>query len=216
MADKQDLYPGNEVYNYVASKIHWLENAEPAEAKANLALLRRAAGKQLSEVPDVWGMVLEELPDSLLRNTRGPSAAEEAIFLSLKNYGMAMQGHEAKSDSVQEKGVSLGAAAGLYSKKYGEEESRIFLRLKKVVVSDSLAALEVPLRSMIKLMSHEPIKMDYAKLAEDLYEYSFPKGRERVRLKWARDYYRTIRASEKKEKDDTAKQDSGEQKKTSE
>ena len=132
MADKQDLYPGNEVYNYVASKIHWLENAEPAEAKANLALLRRAAGKQLSEVPDVWGMVLEELPDSLLRNTRGPSAAEEAIFLSLKNYGMAMQGHEAKSDSVQEKGVSLGAAAGLYSKKYGEEESRIFLRLKKV------------------------------------------------------------------------------------
>lgn len=199
MAEENQSTKASEVYSHVASRIYKLENAEPGETKAKLAVLRRAAGKKLQDVPEVWGMILEEMPESLFGRWGGPSASEEAVFLALTLYGLAMQGHDAKTDSMQEKSISLGEAAGLYTKTVGEENSRILPRFRKVIVSDSPEAMQVPLRSIIQLLSQKKIKMDYAKLAKDLYNYHFSKGRENVRLHWARDYYKSLRPDKKEE-----------------
>lgn len=187
------------IYRHVLSKIRRLEASDPSEAKAELALLRRGVGKSLQNVPEVWGMILEDLPENLIGMKEGPSPVEEAIFLSLTLYGLAMQGRDVKNDSAQSEKISLGGAAGLYTKKVGEDNSRILPRFQKVIVSENPAAMSVPLRSVIQLLKQEKINLDFAKLAQDLFYYSFPKSREVVRMRWARDYYRNVRPSKAQE-----------------
>lgn len=184
---------GKQIYKHVASRVHQIENGNPAAAKAQLARLRRGIGKQLQDMPELWGVMLEEMPDDLVGKGDQPSPAEKAVYIAMTMFGLSMQGHTPSKDSTNEKEVSLGAAAGKYTQRTGEEESRILPRLQKVITANSVKEMEVPLRSMIQLLNQEEVRLDYAGLARDLFYYSGPKGREVVRLRWARDYYKNLR-----------------------
>ena len=49
---------------------------------------------------------------------------------------------------------------------------------------------------MISSPSGNGIKLDYADLAVDLYNYSYAEGRTKVRLKWGQDFCRQIKNDE--------------------
>lgn len=59
-----------------------------------------------------------------------------------------------------------------------------------MITSSTFEELSNHLRHMIRLLkSKSNVQVDYAKLAEDLYQF-LRGNREKIRLSWAREYYR--------------------------
>ena len=81
----------------------------------------------------------------------------------------------------------------------GEDEDklkRIRARFNKIATASDLPELNHHLRGVINLLSGNGIKLDYADLAVDLYNYSYAEGRTKVRLKWGQDFCRQIKNDE--------------------
>jgi CRISPR system Cascade subunit CasB len=180
----------SEIYRYVQQKIHYICSI-PGDGprKAILAKLRHGIGKKPGEDPELWGILLEGLPEKWLSNRGEPSPAEWAIYTSLTLFALHQQGNDPQCRSMQGQGVSLGRAVrGLV--KDDEDEERILRRFRQVVGADSMPELTHYLRSMVQLLRQEDIPLDYGALANDLYQFQFPEAAARVRLRWGEDYYR--------------------------
>ena len=77
-----------------------------------------------------------------------------------------------------------------------DELKRIRARFNKIATASDLPELNHHLRGVINLLSGNGIKLDYADLAVDLYNYSYAEGRTKVRLKWGQDFCRQIKNDE--------------------
>lgn len=187
----------DEIYRYVTSKVEAYPHLDPGNSKAEIAKLRRGAGKTLQDTSEVWGVILQTLPEDLMGKSNLPSRSEKVIFLTLTLFGEAQQGHDIQTDLQTEKHVSLGGALGkmVALEKGPDRDSaneRIGSRLKRVISSNSLEDASVPLRSLISLLRQKGVKLDYGELAKDLYSFSYLQSRNSIGLKWARDYYREL------------------------
>ncbi len=189
----------NHIEKYVRDTIALFGKRNPSSVKRDLAVLRRGIGKELQDTPDLWALILDDLPANLMGKKDRPSQSEQAIYQALTLFALAQQGHDPVKQLQNEGGVSLGAATGRYAKKTGQENNTIFYRLKRVVAANSSQEMIVHLRGIIKLLGNEGVCLDFAMLAGDLYQYNFPDGQKRVRLAWARDYYRNSKSNEKEE-----------------
>jgi len=164
------------------------------ESKANLARLRRAAGKPPEETPDVWSFTLDELPEELSGYYKDgryfASDAEWAIHNALTLYSIHAQG---ASGSPQKDGVSFGKAVGKLSKAKDGEDA-IKKRFSKVITSSDKTEITNHLRSIVQLMRNEDaIGLDYALLAKDLYLVAEPEYRDSVFFNWGEDFYSSDR-----------------------
>ena len=197
------------------------ENLNTSGSKANLAILRRGAGKTPGEMPELWGCFLRNLPEELMGTGSEPSKSEWAIYLALVMYALHQQGndtpmnyiedknknntpndskdtsqqHEQGNDTSSEENCpnSLGTAVGKLIKTE-EDAERIIRRFNVMATSADITELSYHLRTIIGLLNSEKITLDYSKLAKDLYRYqsSSPNIRANVRLEWGRDFYRQI------------------------
>lgn len=203
---KQKHYPVSkpaQIYRHVSGKIYRIEHEQPNRAKADLANLRRGTGKTLEKSPEIWGILMEELPEDLIGYGSEPGKAENAVFNALTLYGMAQRGNDPAKDSMNKEGVTLGAAAGQFVSRNRDSEDQIMSRLQRIIKSNSAQEMITPLRALIQILAGEKIGLDFARLGEDLYLYDLapghyydeknrmlPKGKEAVRLRWARDFYK--------------------------
>jgi CRISPR system Cascade subunit CasB len=183
------------VYSYTFSKIKYLESIRDTSAgKAMLANMRRGIGKQPGELPELWGIVFEDIPDELTGKS-GPSDAEQSVYISLTLYALHCQGSET---SMNASDVSLGkAAAGLVHTQ--DDKERIEKRLNLVVSSNSLTDIAYQLRGIVYLLKNDGIALDYPRLAKELYLFAFPAYSGEVKLKWGRDFYRELSKNTKGE-----------------
>ena len=178
-----------EVGKYVGGQITILTaNMKYSGGKAKLANLRRGIGKVPGELPELWGSFLNGIHDELLGTNGKPSRAEWAIYLSLTLFALHQQGN---SESVNAKNISLGkAAAGLMEKPNDDDErERVLRRLGPVVTAKDMSELSYHLRCMIQLLKSKGIRLDYIKLAEDIYDFQYEETRNNVRLRWGQDFY---------------------------
>ncbi len=181
------------------SKIESLGDSGPG--KARLANLRKAVGKRPQDFPDLWGTFLEDLPEPEYE-TKSITPQEEAVFNALTLYALAQQGNSPLTHSMNSEGISFGAAAGKLTEGDEDEEERIRAKLKSLIASKNTRELAEHLRRLIQLMKAKDIKLDYPELAEDIYWFHFPKARENVQLKWARDFIRTLRRENAKKSEE--------------
>lgn len=175
-----------QIYGYTAGKIDELSKAS-AKNKAELAVLRRGAGKKLADSPELWAVVLGGMPEGLLGSGGKASAAEESIYTALTLYALAQQG---KEKNMNVPGRSVGKALGMLVRKDSDLMDRMMGRLKKLVASKNHEAVDHNLRSIIQLLKEKEIGLDFSKLAVSLYTYHYPDGQQRVRNEWAHDFYR--------------------------
>ena len=208
-------YHVSNVINFLSDKL------DSSGSKANLAILRRGAGKTPGEMPELWGCFLRNLPEELMGTGSEPSKSEWAIYLALVMYALHQQGndtpmnyiedknknntpndskdtsqqHEQGNDTSSEENCpnSLGTAVGKLIKTE-EDAERIIRRFNVMATSADITELSYHLRTIIGLLNSEKITLDYSKLAKDLYRYqsSSPNIRANVRLEWGRDFYRQI------------------------
>ena len=156
-----------------------------------LAKLRRGIGKDPFDMPELWEVTLNGIPEELTtydEKDPKPTEAEWAIHTALTLYALHQQGN---SSSVNEyKKPFAVAVRRLISPDRSNEES-IKRRFDAIITSNDLKELSHHARGAVQLMkSNQSISVDYSMFAKDLYAFQFPEGKARVRLRWGQDFYK--------------------------
>ena len=183
----------NVVYEETLKRINRLLNSDDATVKARLAELRHGIGSSPGEIPALWGMIFDKLPETMLGKYGKSSKEEWAIYYALMLYALHQQGKDYKTHNMNKKDVSLGKAAGMLVGFYGgkdEDRDRVSRRFNQIALADDIKTMTYYLRMFIPLLSKADIGMDYARLAKDIYLYQTESGRTSIRLEWGQDYYR--------------------------
>lgn len=174
-----------QVYKYTLNKIKFLhEIADTGVGRGMMANIRRGVGKYPGEIPELWGLIFDTMPEELLGKNEA-SPAEWAVYTALTLYALHQQGND-KFMNVQD--ISVGKAASMLVKN-DEDEDRIRRRLGLVVTATSPSDLAYHLRGVIQLLSREAIGIDYARLARDLYLMNYEESSKAIKLAWGRDFY---------------------------
>ena len=187
MASQNDS-AGTKIGRYVYAQIERLtENMKYGGGKAMLANLRRGAGKMPGELPELWGIFLNGIPEEMLSRNGQPTKEEWAIYLSLTLFALHQQGN---TDSVHKDGISFGkAAAMLMNDNSDDERVRVLRRFGPAVTADSMNELSHHMRCIVEMMRAKAIKLDYVMLAKDLYYFQSEEGRKKTLLRWGQDFY---------------------------
>lgn len=175
------------VYGTTLKIISQMENLIATSAgKAILANIRNSVGKTPGESMEVWKILFENMPEEFLGRSENLTYEEKSILAAIQLFAIQQQGKEKSCNSTEVKNMG-SSLAHLRSKDNTVASDR---RFNTMVTSDSFEELMYHLRQMIKLLSsrEKDAKVNYPKLAEDLYWFS--RGyRDSVRIGWSRSYY---------------------------
>lgn len=181
------------VGEYTAGRIESLLALPDAQRRASLAELRRGIGHAPGALPELWGTLLsglwqsEEDPAKFAQGN--PTYEEWAVYTALTLFAMHQQGSDG---SVHVQGRRFGTAVGQLVKGQDDLE-RVLHRFTPAATSADMAELSHHLRGLIQILRAGSIGFDYADLAQDLYRYQLSdESKDRVRLKWGRDFYREV------------------------
>lgn len=175
------------VEQYVRARLRrWQGEKNEHLLRAELASLRRGIGRRPGELPELWGLLLDELPEELMSRTGEPTYAEWAVSGALTLYALHSQGaREAHAD-----GQSLGRA--LYILACDDRLEAVQRRFSAFATARSMPECMHHLRGLVSQLRSAEIPLDYVRLAGDLYEFQTHDGAARVRLRWGQDFYRDM------------------------
>lgn len=179
----------DDVASFVGRKIYEIER-DIDSSRPVLARLRRCAGKDVSESQEVWDIVLENMPESMMgKGTDGfePSESEIAVHTTMTLYSIQQQG---KSESVNGK-MPFAEAVGRIGRTSNAVVPGVKRRFDAVLSSSDINELSNHLRGLVQLIrqSDKPLRIDYMLLSRDLYQFQFPDGRRRVLMRWGQEFY---------------------------
>ncbi|MFT8728189.1 MAG: type I-E CRISPR-associated protein Cse2/CasB [Liquorilactobacillus ghanensis] len=179
--------------------------------KAVLASARSCAAITDQKAQKVWPIMLASLNDNMLSRTGEPTYSETAIYSAIHFYAIYQQGKEAlvygnSGSEVSDDGLQLFQTLANLRKR---DETRVALdrRVQAILGTTNITSLINGLTHLIEIlksnyMSNNLQKIDFAKLASDLYKFQL--GYEyanEVRLIWGQQYFRTAVQSNKSEGD---------------
>lgn len=184
-----------QIYKYTASKLGYLQRiSDTGEGRRILANLRRGVGKKPGELPELWGMIFDKIPEELIGD-RYTSDAEWAIYTALTLYALHRQGSD---KDMHQADISVGRAAARLVK-HEDDEKRILNRLNLVATATDPEDLAYHLRGIVQLLKSEDIPLDHAKLSRELYLFHNKEIAANIKLSWGRDFYRERNRSAEKE-----------------
>ncbi|EYT83371.1 CRISPR-associated protein [Streptomyces sp. Tu 6176] len=165
------------------------------QAVAALARLRRGAGCEAGQTPDLWSLIdtdpLHTRPD----NTRPLSEpelvrAENALHAACTLWAFHQQsrGTPMHRRHTRERPGGLGAAVRRMMPADGTDEP-IRKRLVRAGTAPDLVALAQRLRDIVALLRRDDVPLDYALLAGQLYLWQWPDGPGTVRRAWGRSFH---------------------------
>lgn len=178
------------IEQYVARRLRWLRDLPEHPRKAALAHLRRGVGRAPGDLPELWGIFLEGMPEELESQTGKPTQGEWAIYLALTLYALHQQGHTLPGDDMSRQGVGLGQAVRrLVPQGEDPADSSIQRRFNALATAAQTREIAQHLRGMIQLLRAAEVPLGYAQLAKDLFYLQFPDSASQVRLRWGQDFY---------------------------
>lgn len=153
---------------------------------ADLARLRRGAGKDAGEIPELWHLTLGELPQPPAGTGDGPTREERAVHLALTLYGLHQQSMRQRMHAP---GYSVGRSARLCGHKFNPEA--VHRRFVALGTASSFMEAAHHLRGLVQQMRAAEVPLDYGRLADDLVGLQIPERAQSVLLTWGRDFHRT-------------------------
>ena len=159
------------------------------QARADLAELRKASQDLYVFPPSVWHLVDSPETD---RNTSSDllTAKEQAIRGALWLYARHQRG---RTTPMHQRGVNLGEAVSRLAWLEGmDNEKAVRRHFDAAVMSTTFSGFFNHLKGLIGQLgsTRAAIAIDYGLLAQDLYRFAIPGGRQKVTLSWARGYAR--------------------------
>ncbi|MET9530348.1 type I-E CRISPR-associated protein Cse2/CasB [Streptomyces sp. NPDC006649] len=189
--------PAGQAAGRCISRLQGRYHQDNPAAVADLARLRRGAGKTAHQLQDHWGLGgLEDLAEVLAATGADVRRehAEEAVYLAVTLWALHQQSLR-DSNMHHTKGSLGGAVRTLMRKKQGENPSEDELneplrtRLVRVGTAESIESVAVRLREIVLLLRGEQVPLDYARLADQLYRWQSRTERAAVRREWGREFH---------------------------
>ena len=192
-----------QIRNYVKKQMEMLAGdagtLDLGSSKAQWAQLRRGVGKRPGELPELWGIFLRNMPEELMGKEGRPSYAEWAIYTALTLFALHQQGH---SEPMHAEGEENRLGRAVKKLAHGEEEEENVRRKFSIAArSDDMEELSYHLKTLVRMLGSNDIKLDYEDLAKDLYRFQFENDTDQVRLKWGQDFYRFVGTKDRGEEE---------------
>ncbi|MFF2819682.1 type I-E CRISPR-associated protein Cse2/CasB [Kitasatospora cineracea] len=152
------------------------------DAVAALARLRRGAGKDIFTIPDLWGLLDADRlhADPALDQ----DAAHTALYTAATLYSLHQQSRGTRMHRPG--GDELGTAVRRLMPG-GDMDEPTRKRFVRAGSAATMPVLATRLREIVLLLRREDITLDYALLAEQLYQWQqLPAGPDSVRRSWGR------------------------------
>ena len=172
---------------------------ESSMGKAILARLRNSIGRNYVDMVDIMPYVFGKLPDEFLGSSKRMTDEEICILTSLQLYAIYQQGEESCVYFNEEGYSNIGTSLRVL--RSGDDTTAVDRRFNAMITSTEFDELIVHLRHLIRLLKSKQkgIKVDYGRLAEDLYWIRKNKNKENIILNWAREYYKVNSKGESNE-----------------
>ncbi len=166
-----------------------------SQAVAALARLRRGAGREAGEMPDLWNLIDIDALHTPATGTRALGEqelvrAENALHAALTLWAFHQQsrGTPMHRRHTRERPGGLGAAVRRLMPADGIDEP-VRKRLVRAGTAPDLVSLTQRLRDIVALLRREDIPLDDALLAGQLYCWQWPDGPAAVRHRWGRSFH---------------------------
>lgn len=187
-----------EVKDFVKRRIEWLFVQNDSLVKAALANLRRGIGRAPGDMPELWGIVLQDMPEEMMSRGGEPSKAEWASYTALTLFALHQQGKDLQSERMYKEGASLGDSVRRLA---GNEDERqaVTRRFNAMATASDMVEAAHHMRGLVQLMRSKSIPLDYPALAADLFNYQYPERVSDIRLRWGEAYYKNYNQDEGKE-----------------
>lgn len=183
-----------EIALFVEKRINYIcAVSESNSGKAILANLRKGVGKNPGELPQVFPIIFEDLPEVFMSRNGVPTKEEWACYIALTLFSWHQQSHDTHLELVHTSNdQSMGRALRCLADQSEDtnSEARMLKRLQVLVSSMDIKEFAYHSRNIVKLFSSSNVKMNYASFAADVYEWQFPESNTNVGLRWGQDFYR--------------------------
>lgn len=175
----------------------WQEGylSDRSPAVAALARLRRGAGREAGETPDLWNLIDTDALHTQAEGSRQLSEqelvrAENALHAALTLWAFHQQSRGAPMHRrhSRERPGGLGAAVRRLMQADGIDDP-VRKRLVRAGTAPDLVTLTQRLRDIVALLRRDDIPLDYALLAGQLYLWQLPDGPAAVRRRWGRSFH---------------------------
>ena len=186
------------VERFVNGKVLMLQKsylAGSSSSRATLARLRRLGQPGMGSWMVVGDDVFSDLPE-LCTSRVDEEDALRAIRCAMKLYAIHQQsevvGVAIPPSSMDWTSGSFGRACYLISHQAGsapQGEAGVLRRMSTIESATGFEGVEAGLRALISLMKSKGVKLNYGRLARDIYFIQKSSARDRVFMGWARDYY---------------------------
>ncbi|MEV5084141.1 type I-E CRISPR-associated protein Cse2/CasB [Streptomyces sp. NPDC056159] len=190
--------PRERVTRLAAGRIAALQRGyldDQSHAVAALARLRRGAGREAGQLPDLWALIdtgpLHETPDGARPLSESELVrAEDALHVALTLYALHQQSRRTGMYQADRPDRRRGVGAAVRRMmKPGEIDEAVHKRLVRAGTAPDLAVLAQRLRDIVVLLRREDIELDHALLAGQLYTWQWPGGADTVRREWGRSFH---------------------------
>ncbi|MGC9499269.1 type I-E CRISPR-associated protein Cse2/CasB [Streptomyces sp. WG7] len=171
-----------------------------SHAVGALARLRRGAGREAGETPDLWSLIDTDPLHTPAAGT-GPLSeqellrAENALHAALTLWAFHQQSRGAPMHRrhTRERPGGLGAAVRRVMPADGTD-APVRKRLVRAGTAPDMVTLTQRLRDIVALLRRDDVPLDYALLAGQLYLWQWPDGPAAVRRRWGRSFHEQWRA----------------------
>lgn len=190
--------PRARVIRLAADRIATLQRGyldDQSHAVASLARLRRGAGREAGQLPDLWPLIdtgpLHQTPDRARPlSERELTRAEDALHMALTLYALHQQSRRTGMYQADrpDRHRGLGAAVRRMMQP-GEIDAPVHKRLVRAGTAADMSVLAQRLRDIVVLLRREDIELDHALLAGQLYTWQWPGGADTVRREWGRSFH---------------------------
>ena len=158
--------------------------------KAILSRLRNSIGRDYADMADIMPIIFEKLPESFLGNSKKMTDEEICILNCLQLYAIHQQGEDLCVNTAEDGYSNVGTSLKLL--RVGDDTTAVDRRFNAMITSTDFDELTVHLRHLIRLLKSKQkgARIDYGRLAEDLYLIRKNKNKDNIILNWAREYYK--------------------------
>lgn len=187
----------------VAQRVAQLqETRNTPSTTAALARLRQAVGKPAGADPRSWAETMDGIPVGPGANGDEPTVNEQAAHTAITLYALHQQ---SRPDRMHQPGASFGSALRELGRRRASDTS-VKRRFDAAATATDLNEFAVHARGLISQLRAESIPIDYGLFADDLRGLQLSQSRDRVRLRWGRDYYRYTPTTPSVSEEEEAKQ----------
>lgn len=185
----------NRVYNTICNILDKIGNRlNDSKGKAILSNLRYSIGKDISQVPIIWEIFFEYLPNEYIESSKFEKE-EKVILTILQLYSIYQQGEQ--NNVFSREGVKFCESLGKL--RNNDNTESIDRRFNVMITASTYDEFVHHLRQMLKLSKSKSKgleKINFALLGQDLYKI-FKFNDNNVKINWGKQYYSYFNKNER-------------------